>query len=102
MQIFVLFAAASAFTQSPTQDIPTAASEYVSYTDLDLGTDIGRRRLEHRLVAAASRLCTMDPSGLPASYVDYKCYRASMKIAREQMDRVITRAMPRAAYGLLQ
>ena len=85
--------ASCAVVQSPVsgRDYDAHATEYVSYGDLDLGTNIGQIRLNHRLQAAASRLCIVDNRASPTSYIDTRCFRASMAQAREQMGHIIAR-----------
>lgn len=68
-----------------------AATEYVNYGDLDLATNSGRATLEHRLHAAASRLCTDDNRAVPTAYVDVKCVSASLDRAHAQMTNAIAR-----------
>lgn len=97
MQFLILFAAAAAAPQSPTQNLGPAATEFVTYADLDLSTAIGRRRLEHRVVAAVSSLCTEDSNGSPAAYINSKCFRASVERAHAQMERAIGTAVAAAS-----
>jgi len=81
---------ATAVEAYPLKDPP--ATELVSYADLHLASMQDRKRLEWRVRASASRLCTEDTNALPTAYVDSGCYRAAMADARRQMDRAIAQA----------
>jgi UrcA family protein len=97
MKITILFAAtlctsfAAAAAAQPSSPDETPGTELVSYADLDLGSATDRVRLDWRIHAAASRLCSEDDRASPTGYVNTACFRSAMAGARQQMDQAIAR-----------
>lgn len=81
-QALLLAAIAAALAPGATSARTQAPSVRVAYGDLDLSTDSGRTRLEHRLATAVDRVC-------PAADIrDLAGTRASRRCAAETHARV--------------
>lgn len=67
-------------------DLPTA---YVSYADLNLGTEAGMRALHARVRRAAAMIC-LEPQvrELPRMMAGRKCYNTAMTRAHDEIQRV--------------
>ena len=69
------------------------ATEAVHFADLDVGSKTGQTRLKNRISFAAYRLCLVDSPASPSpATADPACFRAAMKDASLQMQRVIALA----------
>ncbi len=98
MRTTLMLAAMSALLASAATSQPpriTTPSERASYDDLDLGTDVGRSQLEHRIRSAAGRLCFVgDVNAADRDAVQHAqrvCFNAAVHDGLAQMDR-LTRA----------
>ncbi len=65
-------------------------STAVSYTDLDLGTARGQRKLDRRVVRAAVELCRANDQDVLIDAIDeMRCQRAAIEGARAQVTHVL-------------
>lgn len=101
--LFVTIACASPAANGSAQPSPVpeeAATEQVSYADLNLGSAKDQARLDWRIRSAASRLCTEDDRATPTYYVNSGCFSSAMAKANEQRNRAIARAVAAPAIAL--
>jgi len=78
-----------------------SVTKRIHYDDLNLASPADRSRLEHRIAAAATRVCAEATSGAPAPPpVDPTCYREIMKQARNDVDRAVARASRSQIHGV--
>lgn len=75
--------------------VPTTT---VSYADLDLGSDAGRRTLEGRVARAASRLCTEQRrKSLDEELNERRCMSAALSKARIDVEQAVANDTVRIA-----
>ncbi len=105
MKMIPMIAAIAAAAMFPTVAIaqagPTVA---VSYADLDLGTEAGRRALESRIGVAVRRVCRPEPNPGLEEWADHqRCRREASAASLGQMRLAIARAngdsVPEAALA---
>jgi UrcA family protein len=74
--------------------------EIVSYSDLDLASAAGQKRLRDRISAAAYRSCLMDSPATPSPAVaDRSCFRKALNEALAQMNRAIAQSKDRVGLA---
>lgn len=78
---------ALASVSEPSASRDPLALEQVSYADLDIQTQIGRRRLQQRIKAAADRLCQEQNDANPVAYIDARCVRFAVEHAEADVAR---------------
>lgn len=98
MKLIVIAAAASSIAASlataasadPSRSKDAIASEQVSYSDLDLSSAAGQKRLKDRISFAAYGLCLVDPGASPSPAVaEPGCFRKAMSEGLAQMHRAV-------------
>jgi len=97
---FVASSLATAGSAEPPRREAPAMSEQISYTDLNLSSAVGQKRLRDRISFAAYRLCLMDSTATPSPAVDDPvCYRGAMDDGLSQMQRAVAGAESNRAVG---
>lgn len=83
MTAALVMGAGAAQAQGPSD----AISLVISYADLDLSQETGRKVLERRVSAAVNRVCpdTPLPQELRKAHADRVCHRTATAGARQQM-----------------
>jgi UrcA family protein len=85
--------ASSATANVPTRIVVTASglpTAHISYADLNVGSDAGRKTLTNRIRAAATYLCfdsSVEPLGSDLERHD--CYRAAVTSGANQIEAIV-------------
>ena len=90
---FIAGSLATPASADPSRSTDPAASEQISYADLDLSSAAGQRHLKDRISFAAYRLClVVSPASPSPAIADPLCFRRAMSEGLAQMQRVVAAA----------
>jgi UrcA family protein len=90
---FIAGSLATPARADPSRSTGPAASEQISYADLDLASVGGQRHLKDRISFAVYRLClVVSPASPSPAIADPRCYRKAMTEGLSQMQRAIATA----------
>jgi UrcA family protein len=95
LKIMILAASASLIAPGPANSadvfMPRRNIAYARYGDLDLKSEVGRRRLIRRIRFAADTVCTDRSELVPFNPARDECYRAAVADAIDQMNAIVGR-----------